>query len=649
MEFLDLFRDSIFVAIPSSGNGSLLHTRNFTKVMARNENESLAEGAYFTVNGFANFKEGSLIGRTKKNVTTLNGNFLDIDLTPETRRIEAETIYEELRIKNFLPTAVVLTGKGLHVYWVYKEPYYYNKQKLEEYEALQNAIVSYYAARGSDRQARDAARVLRIPGAKYYDKKTGKHSCDVELLYFNPDKKYSAPEVAMFFKSHLKIDKPAASSLERLTGDGFDMRTLYNVKEGSRHHDAYSAALSFIQNAKTLASARRLFEAAISTWETPDWPDMWNQFEEAKKFLEKDKPNLFVGDSEVASVGMELFENIEEKPLEWLWDGFIVKGKPHMIIGEGGLGKSQITVDIAARLSRGDSFPSYTLAGNEEREPVGVIILSAEDDAADTIKPRLRAAGADLKMVVNLSSSIITRDAKNKPSMRSLALKEDAEEILKAISTLPFKVGLIVIDPVSAFLSAGQDSNSNTDVRATLAQLQSVIMSKGISIIMINHLNKNTGAKSANMRSLGSVGWNNVSRGTMYVFEDRNQKGRRVFSPGKMNLAENTGKGFFYYVKNKDMDVAGKLQSVPFIEWETNAFPTMGADEYAAQGSGPSKSETKADECSTELEMYMETKPEGVPSKEGMKYMKERGFSQAEIYRSARRMGIINEYGVWKK
>lgn len=138
-QFLALFKDPLYVAIPHSG-GNVTHTWDFKKIAELNS-PAHRQGAYFTVNGFAGFKEGDTKGRTKANVTTFNCNFLDVDLTPETRRTEAELIYKELCDKGLCPTAVVLTGKGLHVYWVYKAPAEFSVRKLEEYEALDRKSV----------------------------------------------------------------------------------------------------------------------------------------------------------------------------------------------------------------------------------------------------------------------------------------------------------------------------------------------------------------------------------------------------------------------------------------------------------------------------------------------------------------------------
>ena len=79
------------------------------------------------------------------------------------------------------------------------------------------------------------------------------------------------------------------------------------------------------------------------------------------------------------------------EPVEWLWPGRVAIGKQTLIAGEAGLGKSQVTIAMAAAVTTGGTWPC-----GEGRAPLGnVIILSAEDGAADTIIPRLMAAGAD--------------------------------------------------------------------------------------------------------------------------------------------------------------------------------------------------------------------------------------------------------------
>jgi hypothetical protein len=89
-------------------------------------------------------------------------------------------------------------------------------------------------------------------------------------------------------------------------------------------------------------------------------------------------------------VTCNLADVVPEK-VEWLWPGRIAIGKLTLIAGEPGLGKSQLSIAIAAAVTTGAAWPD-----GSGRAPLGsVIILSAEDGVADTIRPRFDAAGGD--------------------------------------------------------------------------------------------------------------------------------------------------------------------------------------------------------------------------------------------------------------
>ena len=81
--------------------------------------------------------------------------------------------------------------------------------------------------------------------------------------------------------------------------------------------------------------------------------------------------------------------------LDWLWPGYIPKGMITVLDGDPNLGKSLTTLDLAARLSRGQPFPDGTGGGTIGR----TLIVQAEDGIAHTVVPRLLAAGADLEQV----------------------------------------------------------------------------------------------------------------------------------------------------------------------------------------------------------------------------------------------------------
>ncbi|HEX2237134.1 MAG TPA: AAA family ATPase, partial [Gammaproteobacteria bacterium] len=91
--------------------------------------------------------------------------------------------------------------------------------------------------------------------------------------------------------------------------------------------------------------------------------------------------------------------DVKPELITWLWPGRIAIGKLSIIAGDPGLGKSMITIAMATHVTRGTPWPV-----DLSTCPIGdVLMLSAEDDPADTIRPRLDAAGADVKRVRLLS------------------------------------------------------------------------------------------------------------------------------------------------------------------------------------------------------------------------------------------------------
>src|SRR4051812_632576 len=75
----------------------------------------------------------------------------------------------------------------------------------------------------------------------------------------------------------------------------------------------------------------------------------------------------------------------------WLWEPYLPRGKLAVLDGDPGTGKSFVPIALAGRVSRGGDMPRGAAP-----TPAGcVLLLNAEDDATDTIRPRVLAAGGD--------------------------------------------------------------------------------------------------------------------------------------------------------------------------------------------------------------------------------------------------------------
>ena len=83
--------------------------------------------------------------------------------------------------------------------------------------------------------------------------------------------------------------------------------------------------------------------------------------------------------------------DVQSHPVQWLWRGWIPRGKLTLLEGDPGVAKSLLTLHIAARITKGLPMPD-----GSHCERGSVVIVNAEDGLEDTVKPRLEVAGADI-------------------------------------------------------------------------------------------------------------------------------------------------------------------------------------------------------------------------------------------------------------
>ncbi len=231
-------------------------------------------------------------------------------------------------------------------------------------------------------------------------------------------------------------------------------------------------------------------------------------------------------------------------PVSWLWAKQIALGKVNLIAGQPGLGKSQITALLAAAVSTGGRWPDGSDA------PLGnVIFVCCEDDAADTIVPRLDVAGADRKRI-HLLDWVIRSGDQREPQQYLFDLGRD----IGALQALANKIGnvkLIVIDPISAYLGR-LDSHKNSDVRSALAPLQTLAAEIGAAVVLVSHLNKGVADGAATSRVSGSGAFVAACRSAWLVAKHRQDEIRRIFTPLKNNIG-NDREGFTYAIEGADL------------------------------------------------------------------------------------------------
>jgi hypothetical protein len=214
-------------------------------------------------------------------------------------------------------------------------------------------------------------------------------------------------------------------------------------------------------------------------------------------------------------------DKVQAEAVKWLWPGRIPLGKITILQGDPGLGKSTITLDIAARLTRGNSMPDGS--PSDLPEPSNVLLLSAEDGVADTLRPRLDALGADQARI-----SVPWDEHEH------LSIPSDTGLIGRAIEQVGAR--LIVIDPLAAFLDANINSWSNQQVRRALGPLKGLAERHSTAVLCVDHLNKRSGIAAVH-RGNGSMGFSAAARSVLMAGKRPNEDGEFVLAGVKTNLA----------------------------------------------------------------------------------------------------------------
>ena len=213
----------------------------------------------------------------------------------------------------------------------------------------------------------------------------------------------------------------------------------------------------------------------------------------------------------------EYFSSVTQRKVEWLWYPYIPYGKLTILQGDPGEGKSTFMLNIAALLTKGKEMPD----GFRVAEPQRVVYQTAEDNLADTVKPRLVAAGADcsrIAYIVDEDSPLTLEDAR-------------IEKVIQQTNAR-----LFILDPLQAYLSQDSDMFSPGKMRQQLRRLADIAAKHKCAIVVIGHMNKASGEKNL-YRGLGSIDIAAIARSVLMISRDKNDPSIRYMFPVKSSLA----------------------------------------------------------------------------------------------------------------
>lgn len=227
--------------------------------------------------------------------------------------------------------------------------------------------------------------------------------------------------------------------------------------------------------------------------------------------------------------------SIVEKPITWLWDGYLPSGKLTLLAGAGGTGKSTIAFNFAATITNGGLWPD----GSRCNVSGNVLIWSSEDDPADTIKPRLMAVGANDHRYGVISG---TTDEQGLPD--SFDASRDIEGLRDAVTSIG-GIDLLIIDPIISAVTG--DMHKANDVRRSLQAIVDFAAECNCAVLGITHFAKGTAGKNSAERVIGSQAFAALARMVLVAAKEE-ESDRRVFTRAKSNNSVDTG-GYSYSIE----------------------------------------------------------------------------------------------------
>jgi AAA domain len=304
-------------------------------------------------------------------------------------------------------------------------------------------------------------------------------------------------------------------------------------------------------------------------------------------------------------VRMQRMNDIEPQDVDWLWPNRIPQGMLTMFVGMPGVGKSFVTLDIAARVSTGREWPD----GRPSCGAGHVLLLGAEDDPSRTIRPRLDACGADANNISLVTGVVPPSDETDdhEPQERWLRFDRDMQAVGAAI--VDTKATLLAVDPISAYLGDA-DSHKNAEVRAVLGPLATLAHETGCAIVCVNHFNKGSSG-NAQMRSMGSMAFTAQARIGWAFGEHPNDKRKRLMLPMKSNIVEDPDGLWFQIVDGAVQWGAEPVDMTPDDFLREKKPPKSSAIEDAADFIA----ETLKDGPVESTVMYMMADKQGIKSR----------------------------------
>lgn len=324
--------------------------------------------------------------------------------------------------------------------------------------------------------------------------------------------------------------------------------------------------------------------------------------------------------------------DLTPEPVRWLWEYWLALGKLHILAGEPGQGKTTIAIAVMANVTIGGRWPDGSCC-----EPGNVLMWSGEDDAADTLLPRLLAAGADRSKCYFVSGTRIDGELQAFDPARDMAALECQAHAIGGIK-------LLVIDPVVSAVVG--DSHKNTEVRRALQPLVDLASRLSASLLGISHFSKGGAGSDPASRVVGSVAFTAVARVVLVAAKVKSENGedRRILARGKSNIGPDNG-GFEYLID--------QVEALPGIQASRISWGKAVEGSARDLLTDPAEKDNAKDTTDTNDAVEMlraELTVDGwTPHETCTQSLKDVGFTKKQIWKASKKLDVDRKKGAVKE
>ena len=223
---------------------------------------------------------------------------------------------------------------------------------------------------------------------------------------------------------------------------------------------------------------------------------------------------------------LKTYDQIQSRKVNWIWYPYIALGKITLLQGDPGDGKSTMMLNLIAELSKAGQLPNKVKIA----APIRSLYQCSEDDACETIKPRLESFNANCSNVEFIDEEMVEN------------LTLDDEKIREAI--VLFKPQLVVIDPLQSYIGEGCSIYTASRARKLMHNLSIWATKYKCAIVLVSHFTKNESAKDL-YRGIGSIDVVAAARSVLQVESDPENRSVKKVKQVKNSLAPQ-GEDVFY-------------------------------------------------------------------------------------------------------